>query len=333
MLEGSVRRAGEKVRVTAQLIDASTGAHLWADRFDGTLNDVFEMQDSVTSSVVGAITPRLEKVSVENVSRKLAENLGAYDYYLRGLRPWWEAQATGNPQTMREALEMFRKAVQIDQTFGRAYARIGGCIQALRDLHGQPISEDEHAEALRTAEQAVRLSGDDEVVLVSAGYVFGFFGDDYERAIQLADRAVALNPNLSLAWNAYGILNVILGEHERALQGFAKAVRLNPVDTVAVPFSLFGMGSACLLLGRYDDSESWARKLIALAPNDIRGWFILTGSTSLAGKAAEANDAVVRFKKAFPHMRSSFMRRAYRVRRPSDMAVVERVIGLLGLPD
>ena len=159
------------------------------------------------------------------------------------------------------------------------------------------------------------------------------FGDDYERAVQLVDRALALNPNSSNAWNARGFLSVFFGEHERALDDFAKAIRLNPVDNVAVPFSLFGIASAHILLGKYEEATSWVRKMLALVPTDIRGLLILTGSASFSGKSAEANDAIARIKKFHPHMRSSFMRRAYRVRQPSDMAVVERVIGLVGLPD
>jgi TolB-like protein/class 3 adenylate cyclase/tetratricopeptide (TPR) repeat protein len=333
VLEGSVRRVGEKVRITAQLIDVSTGTHLWADRFDGSLSDVFEMQDNVSASVVGAIAPRLDKVSFENVSKKRVDSWGAYDFYLRGMKLWWDAQTNGSANTTLEALQMFRKAVLLDPAFGRACARVGGCLESLRDIHGLPLSEDEHAEALSMAEQAVQSAGDDEVALTNVCYVVGFLGDDYERAAQLADRALTLNPNLSHAWNARGIMRVVLGEHEPALGDFAKAIRLNPVDNVAVPLSLFGLAAACLLLARYEDSESWSRKLIALVPNDIRGWYILVGSTSLAGKADDASDAIARFEKLFPYMRSSIMRRTYRVRRPSDMAVVERVIAALGLPD
>lgn len=332
VLEGSVRKGGETVRITAQLIDTTTGTHLWADRFDGNLDDVFKMQDSVSASVVGAIAPRLANVNLETISRKLVEIWGAYDYYLRGLKFYYEGQA-GNLNATLEAQEMFRKAVGLDPAFGCAYAQIAFGIFTIRDFHGHPISEAEHAEALSMAEQAVQLAGDDEGTLANAAWIFGFFGDDYERSAQLADRALALNPNLSYAWNTRGIISVILGEHERAIEAFAKVMRLNPLDNRAVPLASFGMASAHLLLGRYEESAGWARKMLALAPTDIRGLLILTGSASFSGKSAEANDAIARIKKIYPHMRSSHMRRAYRVRRPCDMAVVERVIALVGLPD
>jgi TolB-like protein/class 3 adenylate cyclase len=333
VLEGSVRRVGDRVRITGQLIDATAGSHAWADRFDGTLDDVFEMQDRVTASVVGAIVPRMAEISFENVGRKPVESWGAYEYYLRGMSLFHQGDQGGKLNATLEALPLFRKAVQLNPTFARAHVRIAASFLTLRDVHGRPISEDEHAEALRSAEQAVRLAGDDEVVLMIATYIFGFFDNDYERGSELIDRALALNPNFSHAWNARGIISVVLGNHERALNEFAEAMRLNPLDNLALPHSLFGISSACILLGRYEEGAEYARKMLALAPNDIRGLFLLTGSTSFAGKSAEANDAVARIKKFHPHMRASFMRRAYRVRQASDMAVVEQIVALIGLPE
>jgi TolB-like protein/class 3 adenylate cyclase/Tfp pilus assembly protein PilF len=332
-LEGSVRRVGEKVRITTQLIDAASGNHVWADRFDGNLHDVFEMQDSVTARVVGSIAPTLSEAELETVSRKPIENWSSYDYYLRGQKMYHEGNQRGQAKATRAALELFRKAVDLDPTFGRAYARLAQSIQVIRDLHSEPISEEERTEALRCAELAVQLSGDDAMALVNLVFVFGMLNGDFERGAELADRALALNPNLSQAWNALGIMRVVLGDHERALDAFAKAMRLNPIDKVAIPFTLFGMAAACLMLGRYEEGAGFARRVLALQPNDIRGLFTLTGNTYFSGQLAEAEATVAQIKQYHPHFRSSHLRQAYRVRRPADMAAVERAIAFIGLPE
>jgi adenylate cyclase len=333
VLEGSVRRGGEKIRITAQLVDAASGRHVWADRFDGTLHDVFEMQDSVTARVVGCIAPTLGEAEMEKVSRKSIENWNSYDYYLRGQKLYYEGIQTAQVGLTREALEMYRKAVDLEPTFGRACARVGQCIQVVRDVHGHPISQEERAEALKFAELAVQLSGDDEWALTVVAYVFAWLKGDHERAADLADRALALNPNLSHAWNARGIISVILGEYERALDAFANAMRLNPMDKVAVPFSLFGIAEACSMLGRYEEGAASARKMLVLQPNDIRGLFVLTCNTYLSGQLAEAEAAAAKIKQYHPHLRSSHFRQLFPVRPPDDMAAVERAIAFIGLPE
>jgi adenylate cyclase len=333
VLEGSVRRVGDKIRITAQLIDATSGSHLWADKFDGTLNDVFEMQDSVTSSVVGAITPRLDKANFEAVDRKPAESWGSYDYYLRGMKLFYDGNQPGKLQAVIEARKMFLKSLELDPTFGRAYARLAGCFQIIRDIQNQPISEEERVEAVSLAERAVELAGDDEATLAHVVYVFGMLNGDFARGAELADRALAINPNLSYAWNARGFMSLILGEHERALREFANAMRLNPLDALAAPLCLFGSGAACLLLGRYEEGVGWCRRMLALLPNDIRGLYILTGCLTLSGRSSEAADAIGRIKRLYPQLRASQLRRTYRVTRPEDMAIAERAIAAIGLPE
>jgi adenylate cyclase len=333
VLEGSVRRAGDKVRITTQLIDATSGSHLWADRFDGTLNDVFEMQDNVTTSVVGAIAPQLDKATFETVDRKPIESWGSYDYYLRGLKLFHEGNQPGKLQATVEALKMFRRAIDLDPELGRAYAKAAGCFQAIRDIHNQRISEEERFEAVGLAERAVELARDDEAALVNLVYVFGQLNNEFARGAELADRALAINPNLSHAWNARGFMSLLLGEHERALDEFAKAMRLNPLDALAIPLCLFGSASSCLLLGRYDEGAGWCRKMLALLPNDIRALYILAGCLTLSGHSAEAADPIARIKQFYPQLRSTHLRETYRVNRPQDMAIAERIIAAIGLPE
>jgi adenylate cyclase len=202
-----------------------------------------------------------------------------------------------------------------------------------KDLHNQSVSEDERTEALRFAEQALSLSDDDETVLARTAFVFGLMDGNFERGRELAERATAINPNSAQAWNARATMDLVLGELEPALQGYANVMRLNPLDKRAVPYALFGSGAACLLLGRYDEGAAFVRRLLLLSPNDIRGLFILTGCALFGGKPADAEQTVARIKQLFPHFRSSQLRQVYRVRKPEHMAIVERTIARIGLPE
>ncbi len=334
VLEGSVRRAREKVRITTQLIDANSGSHVWADRFDGSLLDVFDMQDSVTASVVGAIAPRLNEAELETVSRKPSENWDSYDFYLRGLKLAHQGNQGGvNAEATVEALSMFRRSVDLDPANGRARAGVASCIRHIKYIHNQPISEQERAEALSSAELAIKLSEDDEVVLSGVAGVFAHLVGDIARAMELADRALAINPNWSHAWNARGLMSVMIGQHERALEAFGKALRLNPLDKTAVPMTMFGSASASFMLGRYEESIVWARKLLALQPNNIGGLLNLTGSNYFSGQLAEAEAAAAQIKRYHPHLRAPHLRQSFLLQRPADIAARERTIAFIGLPE
>jgi adenylate cyclase len=329
VLEGSVRKSGGQVRVTAQLIEASTGAHLWADRFDQSLEDIFTLQDNVTMSVVGAIAPRLIEARTEAVVRKSAERWEVYDYYLQAVRlqQQWTLQAT------LEAQRILRDIIKLDPQLALAYARFAWAVQALRVQYQQPILESDRIEALAFAEKALALSDNDEVVLTSVASVFGFLGDDFHRGKELADRALAINPNMSAAWNSRGVMCLVIGEPEIALDAFARAIRLNPLDQRAVPLGMFGISSACGFLGRHEESEAWANKMLALLPSDIRGLFALLGALISQGKEPEADATVLKIKRDYPNLRASQLRKTYRVIRPEFMALVERNIARMGLPE
>lgn len=333
VLEGSVRKAGTKVRITGQLIDATTGAHLWADKFDGDLSDVFELQDSVTMRIVGSIAPTLGEVEFESIGRKPVENWSSYDYYLRGQKLYNEGNEGTRIEATNEAIQLYRKAVALDPSFGRAYAVLAQSFQVKRDLHGQLVSEDERVEALECGEKALQLAGDDAAVLASLVLVFGRLGGDYNRGAELARRALVLNPNLSRAWNASGIIDLVRGNHESALTAFQRAMRLNPIDRVATPLSLFGIASAHFFQGDYDKGAEYGRKVLTLQPHDIRGLFTLVANECLAGRLGEAEIRAIQIKQRFPHLRSSHLRQAYNVKVPSDMAKIERAIAFIGLAD
>ncbi len=221
VLEGSVRRAGARLRISGQLIDAATGAHLWADRFEGDLQEVFDLQDSITTSVVGAIAPRLIQADVERAKRKAPESLDSYDLYLRGIALF----VRRTPETTNQAMELFRRAIDLNPEFGLAYIRAAACLWLRPRIGGGPLTEQEVAEALQLATRALALADDDELVLGWASLIFAYLNDEIERGSDLVDRALAINPNLSNGWNARGWISVSLGDGARALDAFDRALR------------------------------------------------------------------------------------------------------------
>ena len=196
VLEGSVRKAGNRMRIAGQLIDAETGAHLWADRFDGALEDMFDLQDHVTSSVVGAIAPKLQREEIKRAKRKPTENLDAYDYYLRGLASArrWTKDANA------EALRLFCKAIELDPGLACAYGMAAWCYVRRKARGWMNERIQESAEAVRLARKAVHLGEDDPVALCMGGYALAFVAHEFDDAAAFMDRGLAVNPNLGRSW-------------------------------------------------------------------------------------------------------------------------------------
>jgi adenylate cyclase len=329
VLEGSIRRAGQRARITGQLIDAESGSHLWADRFEGALDDIFELQDNVARSVVGAIASRLLDASETAAARKAPERWDTYDHYYRALSYVYKFDLASTIESKR----LFEAAIETDPAFALGYAGIARSILTIRNVHNEPISDGELTQALEFADRAVELSPEDEGVLTCAAYVVSLLGGNPERGHELAKRATALNVNSAQAWNARGTVELVLGELEAALEAFANVMRLNPLDKRSVPFALFGTGAALLLLGRHKDGAAAARRMLLSFRNDIRGLFILIGNVFLDGEMEETESLIENFKHLFPHVRSSDLRQTYRVRKREHMATIERIIARIGLPE
>ena len=214
VLEGSVRKAANRVRITGQLIDAGTGAHLWADRFDGALEDIFDLQDQVTTSVVSAIAPKLEQAEVERAKRKPTESLDAYDYFLRGT----ESLYVQTRESTIEALPLFHKAIELDPDFSSAYAMAAFCYTQRKSGGWVTDRAQETAEAARLAWKAVELGKGDAAALCRAGHTLAYVVEDFDGGALFIDRALLLNPNLASAWYSSGWLRVWIGEPEVAIK-------------------------------------------------------------------------------------------------------------------
>jgi TolB-like protein/class 3 adenylate cyclase len=323
VLEGSVRKSGRRVRITGQLIEASTGAHLWADKFEGELQDAFDLQDKVTVSVVGAIAPRLVEAEVERAKRKPPDSWDAYDFYLRGLALYGQRNAEANEQ----ALPLFRKAIDLNPEFGLAYTRAAACLALKPTFGGVALTDGERSEAIRFNDRALTLEPADPFVLGWASLIFAFTIGDLERGSDYVDRALALNPNLSNAWNARAWISSCLGKpggFERSLEAFDRAIRLNPFDDWTVFIAMRGKCFALWGLGRYEDAIEQAKMLLARAPNDIYAWFI---------RWVIDSDPTIRLK--FPQLRSSDLKKLFVEpnRSLQHRAMLEEAIDKLVLPE
>ena len=226
VLEGSVRKAANRVRITGQLVDAATGAHIWADRFDGRLGDIFNLQDQVTESVVGAIAPAVVDAEIERAKRKPTESLDAYALYLRGLARLYQFNREAND----EALRLFYSAIERDPDFACAYGRAASCYADAKAFGWNSGAANEISEVTRLAKRAVELGKDDATALVLSGWGLAYVARDLEVAAGLIDRAIMLNSNSAGAWFCGGWMKNWLGEPGAAIERFARAMRLNPLD-------------------------------------------------------------------------------------------------------
>jgi adenylate cyclase len=329
VLEGSVRKAASRVRITGQLVDATTGGHIWADRFDGTLEDVFDLQDRVTASVVGAIEPRLQRVEIERAGRKPTESLDAYDYFLRGMASFH----LFTRDSLLEARRLYQRAAELDPNYASPYGMAARCIHFSRVNGWLADSDREIADGVRLARHAAALGKDDPTALWSSGLALASLTGDVEAGAAHIERALALNPNLAAAWIASGWGRIYLGEPADAIERFERAMRLSPLDPFAY-HACSGMGWAHLSAGRYDEAASWARKAIHEQPNWASSVRMVAIAYALSDRIVEAREAMARLRELDPALRlSNLARVAPPFRRPEELARYTEGLRKAGLPE
>jgi len=327
VLEGSVRKAANRMRITAQLIDASTGAHLSAERFDGTLDDIFDLQDQVTSSVVGAIAPNLERAEIARAKRKPTDSLDAYDYYLRGMA----AVYRWTRESHTEALQLFKKATEVDSDFAAAYGLAARCYNWRATNGWMTDRAREVADAMQLARRAMDLGKDDAIALAMAGHTIARLAGDFEAGAGLIDRGLALNPNLAAAWLSRGWVSVWLGQSDDAIARFAQAMRLSPIDPHMFNMQA-GMASAHLIAGRYDEARVWAERGVRDQPLFGPVLRVAAASFALTGRLDEAQRALKLLCEADPRLRISNVQDRTPLR-PDGLARLVEGLRKAGLPE
>jgi adenylate cyclase len=295
VLEGSVRKASGKVRITGQLIDAVTGAHIWADKFERDLTDVFALQDEVTSAVVCAIQPKLLQTEIGLATRRKPENLTAYDLYLRALPQYYLATREGNAEVIRLA----HRALELDPRYGVVAALAGSChVQnVIWDRSLDPQCERE--EAVRLSRLALNLDDGDPETLGRAATALAFMLDDGEGSIEIADRAVALNPNSFTAWSSRGWVYRIAGLPQEALRSFENAVRMTPLGP-SHDAALTGIAFALIELRRFDEAIIAARKALRQNPSYVAAYRCVAAAFAHLEREAEAREAAARLLEVDP---------------------------------
>ena len=295
VLEGAVRKASGKVRITCQLIEAATGAHIWADRFERDMTDIFALQDDVTLAVVSAIQPKLFQAEIAISTRRRPENLTAYDYYLRALPQFYVATREG----LAEAIRLAHCALELDPRFGFVAALAG--IGHMRNVvWGYAIDPQfERREAVRLLRLALSTNDNDPHTLATAAVISAFMVGDCESEIEMADRAVALNQNSYLAWNCRGHVYRIAGLPEEAVRSFERAIRMSPVD--AQLYTTFAqIGSALIELRRFDEAIVAGKKAQRQNRSFATAYRCLASAFAHLGRDAEAREAAARVLETDP---------------------------------
>jgi TolB-like protein/class 3 adenylate cyclase len=329
VLEGSVRKAGNRVRISGQLIDAATGAHLWADRFDSQLDDIFDLQDQVTMNVIGAISPRLECAEIERANRKPTESLQAYDYYLRALDCVYRFAREANI----EALKLTKIANGIDHEFAAAYA-LGARCYIQRKSFGWRIDtvSQEIAEARRLARRAIELDKDDPSVLAWAGIALAFVVGEVEEGAALVSRAINLDPNMAAARRWSGWVHLYLGEVDAAIKQFEFALRLSPLNLRNFVVQT-GLAYAYFFAGRDDEASTCAATAIGQQPSYFSAQLIMMACHAMSGRIEEARELCARLMQRNPAPRISRIRDRTPFRRAEDIGRLAQACRIAGMPE
>ena len=327
VLEGSVRKAGSRVRITAQLIETATGTHLWAERFEGPLEDVFDLQDKVTSNVVGVVEPTILQIEIERALRKPTNNLEAYDYYLRGLAKYNDYTRPSN----KEGDIMLAKAVELDPDFAAAIA-LQAHLRVQRINQGWTADEAKDiAEGIDLAKRSLELGRNDASALGLIAFVQAFFLGDVANAVTFIDRALALNPN------AYGILEgsawirILNGEADLAIAHNLRALEINPRGTLRTPAAL-----GYVLLGRNKEALAWSDQMVVLFPRTTTALRFAAMIKASLGQLEEARVLVKRILEIKPDSTTApgpWIRYQQRPEYKQWFIDALRIMGQLGLPD
>jgi adenylate cyclase len=261
VLEGSVQKADGRVRITVQLIDVTSGAHVWADRVDGTLEDVFDLQDRITEQVAGALQPSIRLAEIERARRKRPQDLGAYDYTMRAMPQVWALEKDASAT----ALELLDRALAIDPEYPLALALAGWCYAQGSVYNWTDDIDSARHDALRHAERAAELGGEDPLILAVLGAVHTVLRNKGTARVML-ERAVALDPNAAWAWSRLGWVENYSDRPEPAIAHFERALRLSPLDPMNFN-NYVGMGSAHEVAERYNEAIEMYRRALQERPH------------------------------------------------------------------
>jgi len=328
VLEGSVRKAANRVRITGQLIDMTTSAHIWADRFDGGLDDIFALQDQVASSVAGAIEPKLRQSEIERASRKPTASLTAYDLYLRALAQSYRYTEEG----VAKAVALARQALAIDPSYGPAAAMVGRCRVTQRFQGWGALSDQDIGDACRLARQALEAERDDAETIWQAAYTLFFLAGEAAMAAVALDRALALNPNAAHAWLARGQIHAVRNEPEAAIEAVERARRLSPFDPYTFRWAHI-IGFAHLAARRFAQAIEWADRALHDQPRMVSAMRTKVAANAHLGWLDEARGELSRVLATDPKLTIAGFRAYAQFYAPEVLELYVTGLRLAGLPE
>lgn len=329
IIEGSVRRAGKRVRVTAQLVDAATGEHLWAERYDGTLDDIFDLQDRITSTVVGTIEPELVRAEGLRLQGKPPSNMDAYDNLLRGLASMHKL----TPKETKKALANFEKAIELDPGYGRAYAFATWVYRRSVQERGlASLSHEDRQRAVELARKALHYDRNDPYVLVYASITFSEIERNLDEASALVDRALSMNANSHRFWNAKARLLAQRGDTEQAIQAGQRAISIGPNDP-GIWVTHWAIAEAHLQELQYEQAIGSAK--LAILSNERVGpaYYIRAAASAHLGNEAEAREALAGALQINPGMTVQAFPESYHVALYKNLSTYLQGLRYAGLPD
>jgi TolB-like protein len=298
VMEGSVRRHGSALRVTCQLIDASTGAHVWAERYERASSDIFALQDDIARSVVGAIAPTMRRAEIDRVKRKRPDNLGAYDLALRA-QPDVDS---GMPSQVSAALVLLERALELEPDYALAHANAAMCHHCLYLRAG--LQERHRLESVRYARSALLFGQDDAAALTLAGFSLGMDGHDLDAAFTALDAALAISPSSALTHILGAVLFGWAGKAEDAIEWSERGIRLSPFD----PWTFAAYDAQAMshfLRGRYEDACRAAHRSVQANPAHSITYVQLAAALAKLGRLDEAKAAAARVIELHPTFRYS----------------------------
>jgi TolB-like protein/class 3 adenylate cyclase len=328
VLGGSVRTAGNRVRITGQLVDATTGSHIWVDRFDGVIDDIFELQDRVAASVVGAIEPRLRRSEIERTLRKPRTSLGAYDLYLRALARRHRYTA----EDIAESVALAREALAIAPSYAPAAAFVSWCVMLQRIQGWGACSDEDVADATSLAHKALELGRDDPDTLWQAGFTLFMLLGDAAIAAATVDRALTLHPNGAGAWQAKGMILALRNQSDPAIEAFERAQRLSPFDPLNY-LSATGSAMAHLTAGRFEQAIEWADRALHDQPRMVTAMRVKVVALAHLGHLDAARAELSRALVIDPKLTIAGFREYAHFAAPEVLELFVTGLRLAGLPE
>jgi adenylate cyclase len=327
VLEGSVRKAGNRVRINGQLVETESGAHVWAHRYDGDLDDVFALQDEITAQVVTAVEPRVQAAEIERLSRKKSEDLTAYDLYLRAL---WGLR-TRTKESFTRSRDLLQTALRHDPDYAAAWALLGDCIGRSVLFGWLEDTERGIQDACDAAQRAIASDPNDGTILALAAWAFAILAGKVDRACELAIRAVELHPNSAVVLTQCGWAFLYVGDLERAIEFFRIAQRLDPLYTSRL--YLPGMAAAHFFAKRFEDCERLSRQTVEETPSLTSAWRFLATSLVHLGRIEEARRAIARLLEVQPNSSVSRTAKTSKFRHEWMIKLYLDALRAAGLPE